>query len=168
MTIDWNAFESAVVEVCSKSLAYLDANATEDSIYGFGIEGGIEQGRVFVSANTVSARSSDTEWWLPDWKLTYIDERLGDDSCDELFAPFAEPFDEIVSGVSEEMDFDVLCRHFRLSCLKALRAISSAIKDYDFPRSPDFTLVYMDEAEAFYQGDDQIEAAIRELESTGR
>ncbi len=166
--IDWSAFESAVKEVCARSLAYLDANNPDEVIYGFGIEGGIEQGLVYVSANTVSGRNGDAEWWLPDWKLTYIDERLSDDSCGHLFEPFSEPFNEVVFGESTEGSFEELCRLFRLTCLRALRSTGAVVDNFSFSRSHDFSLVYMDEIDALYQGLDAIEAGINALETTGR
>lgn len=163
--IDWNAFEAAVKEVSARCLGYLDKNVPDGQVYGFGIEGDVEHGLVYVSANTVSARSADTEWWLPDWKLTYINERLADDSCDNLFESFSDPIDEVVST---DGSFDELCRLFRLACLRALRAISSIIEDFSFPRSPDFSLVYMDEIGAFYCGSEAIREGISALETPQR
>jgi hypothetical protein len=93
---------------------------------------------------------------------------VGDDSCSDLFEPFSEPFHEVVFGESRDGSFDELCRLFRLACLRALRTTDALIGNFALPRAADFSLVYMDEVDAFYCGSEAISAGINELEETGR
>lgn len=161
--IYWTGFENAVLEVINQCLQHLAQNPPSDPVYAVGVEGLIEQGVVSIGANTVSERNPGAEWWMPDWCLAHLDERLSIDPVTTVLQPFAESISEIDFGTNPQESYQELVRLFRLSCLRALRRSESTIGNHDFARTPDFTLMYMDTDEAFFQGAAAINDGIESL-----
>jgi hypothetical protein len=158
--IDWKDYESAVVEVAQRCLRQLVDQPLAEAICSFGIEGQIEEGWVSVSANTVSHRTSDNRWWIPDWSHPYLDEDLPDETTQIRFRSFSEQFHSIDYGEDSTEVYRALCGHFRLACLTALKQIGTRIDEFEFPRSDDFAMVYMDDGEELYRGLGEIESGI--------
>lgn len=161
--INWTAFEDAVLEVIGQCLQYLTQNPPAAPVYAFGVEGLVEQGVVSVGANTTDARVPDAEWWMPDWSLAHLDESLSIDPVSTLLKPFAESIGEIDFGTNPEEIYQDLIRRFRLGCLRALRRSEPGIGNYDFARTPEFILMYMDSDDGFYHGLNDIENGIKSL-----
>ena len=161
--IEWHRFENAVTEVCDGCLRWLETNHPAEPVFGFGFEGDIELGLIYVSAATGARGEEDRNWWLPDWSLTYIDKRLKDDVMITSLREFSKPIEEVVQGNVEEGSWDELCRLYRWACLRALKTIDDRIHQYQFPRTDDFALVYMDEVDAHFRGIEAIESGIEWL-----
>jgi len=150
--IDWNNFENAVYEVAVQCLNFLDSNPPNGAIYSIGVEGMIEEGVISIGANTEQFRNSDSQWWMPDWTLRHLDERLDIDPITTIFQPLAQNIAAIDYEKHPIETFEELTRFFRLGCLKAIKRIEVEAQNFTFKKTSDFSLMYMDSADAFYLG----------------
>lgn len=164
--INWTDYEAAVVDVAERCLNGLVQRPLGEEICSFGIEGQIEEGWVSVSANTTPHRTTDNQWWIPDWSHPYLDEDLPDETTQVRFRAISERFHSIDYGEDSLATYHELCRYFRLACLRSLKRLHLRIEDFRFPRSDEFELVYMDDGEELYRGISEIEDGIDAQQQT--
>ena len=159
--VDWKGHEKAVSEELAHCLGLL--SKLDGEVCAFGIEGDVEQGLVNISANVLSHRNVENQWWLPDWSNPYLNDNL---SSSALFQ-YGEQIAAIDYGENVSDVYEALCENFRSSCLRALRGVVPLCSETSFSQTSDFMLVYMDGDEALYRGVTEIEAGSEQNSPNG-
>ncbi|GHC11193.1 hypothetical protein [Cerasicoccus arenae] len=164
--IDWFRFQEITNAICHKCFCWIESEYSDRIICAFGVEGGIEEGLVYISANTETHRNRDNQKWMADWSLRCLDEAIPKNACVEMIREISDQIASIEYGENALEVYSDLKLRFRVAALQALRDAYEHVHQCSFSKNPNFDLIYMDE-----EGDyliDGKEAIIKEISNLKR